>query len=183
LIKDREARIQTAREVAETLSSIAERLSRAGPQRRSSDRRARPSPRPSRPPGLLPAAAIPLGVRLWQLARSGAAPRVLAVSGAIGGTAVGLAIGVAIARGEPEAVSAPQSAAAPPRRDEPLVTPVDAPRELESAGTLAPRDLSDAVAKGLGVGKRRHRPKLRPVEAEVEPEPEPFALAPRKNPY
>ncbi len=177
LIKDREARIQSAREVADTLDAIALRLSR--PHRRSSDRRSLPGSRPSLAPGLLPPATLPLGVRLWQLARSGAAPRVLAVSGAIGGTAVGLAIGVAITARDPEPIAAAASSARPPE-PEPKVTPVESLPEPRGVAQRGPEDLTEAVAQGLGVQPRKRSPRAKPARPGA---PDRFALAPRKNPY
>jgi serine/threonine-protein kinase len=58
LIKDRDARIQTAREVSDALVSIAERLG-------SAPRRSIPAPRSSLAPGLIESRALPFGVRLW----------------------------------------------------------------------------------------------------------------------
>ena len=107
MTKDREARVQTAQEVAQQLEQIAIRLSeesgdrRFVPRRRRTDRISRlswsaPPPSPSGRPSVTPQTPAPLGVRCWQfLTRP--APRVVAAGTALGGTAVGFALGVVLA--------------------------------------------------------------------------------------
>jgi eukaryotic-like serine/threonine-protein kinase len=189
LIKDREARVQSAEAVAEQLEAIALRLCRSASdggqqQRRASDRLSI-GPRSSLVPrALLPPAALPIGVRLWRRVRAGASPRTIAITGAISGTALGMALGVQIARPKPPAITDTTSLPAPQaerRAGEPEVVPVDAPSPAAPTTVAArsERDLVTAVARGLGI-ERRQRPRGKKPPA---PPPESIALAPRKNPY
>jgi eukaryotic-like serine/threonine-protein kinase len=189
LIKDREARVQRAHEVAEQLEAIALRLCGGvapdGRQRRASDRLSI-GPRSSLlPRALLPPAALPVGVRLWRRLRAGATPRTLGIAGALGGTALGMVIGVQIARSKPSA-SAPIASLqthAERQPGEPEVVPVPstAPEAIPSAVSRGdPPDLVNAVARGLGIEKRQ-----RPQRKQPPPQPrsEAVAFVPRKNPY
>jgi serine/threonine protein kinase len=185
LIKDRQARTQSAGLLAEQLEAVALRLY-GGKQRRSSDRLSI-APRASLVPrALVPPDTLPIGVRLWRFARRGPPPRVLALSGAIGGTALGLVLGVQISRSSPE----PSPAAHEPSNGttarterglgEPDVVPIDPPRaapeRVAAAGDR--RDLVSAVARGLGIEPKRARRKAPPQK------PNAVALAPkRRNPY
>lgn len=180
LVKDREARTQSALEVAERLERVARRLSHpsrvGGQRRRATDRLSLSAPSVaagSVPRGArLPAGAFPVGVRCWQFLTRRAPPAGLMAGGAIGGTAVGLAIGVALAtskpaearRHQPEpSVAAAQPALQPERAPEP-----GEPARGASAGE---EDLVRATARALGVkqGRGPATPKL--------------ATLPRKNPY
>lgn len=183
LVKDREARTQTALEVAAELERFARRWSRstlvAGPQRRATDRLPRsepPSHRPRLPAGArLPGHAFPMGVRLWQFVTRHAPPSGLMAGGAVGGTAVGLAIGVALASPratEPQAVVEVAAMPAPLEPKARTTPPSVAPEAVASAAS-SPADLVDATAKGLGV-----KPKTSPTRPPVA-----VAVAPRKNPY
>jgi hypothetical protein len=182
LVKDREARVQTALEVAEGLEAVARRLSHpglvGGQKRRATDRLSRDLPRVSigtLPAGArLPTAAFPVGVRCWQFLTRRAPPGGLMVGGALGGTAVGLAMGVAIA-----ASSAPER-----RAEAPGVALVDPVHVAEPQGRPAPApeptpeadvDLVRATARALGV-KKKSAAVPRGVATAV-------AEAPRKNPY
>ncbi|MCK6534110.1 MAG: serine/threonine protein kinase [Polyangiaceae bacterium] len=182
LVKDREARVQTALEVAEGLEAVARRLSHpgrvGGQKRRATDRLSRDLPRVSigtLPAGArLPTAAFPVGVRCWQFLTRRAPPGGLMVGGALGGTAVGLAMGVAIA-----ASSAPER-----RAEAPGVALVDPVHVAEPQGSPAPApeptpeadvDLVRATARALGV-KKKTAAVPRGVATAV-------AEAPRKNPY
>jgi eukaryotic-like serine/threonine-protein kinase len=185
LIKDREARVQSAAQVAEQLEAIALRSCRAGQPRRASDRLSI-GPRSSLVPrALLPPEALPVGVRWWRRARASVSPRALGITGALAGSVLGIALGVQIARAKPGASSAAPNATEPPRWErragEPEVVPVDGrslpPPRAEASNQE--RDLVRSVARGLGIERRqRQRGKEPPV-----PPRDPVALAPRKNPY
>jgi hypothetical protein len=104
LTKDRERRIATAAELGDRLERIAMRLAmRAGdarftPKRRATDRVSRISLLPSEPPAVETAPESVPSVRGWQFVTRQRVPRsVIAASTALGGTAIGIAIGVAIA--------------------------------------------------------------------------------------
>lgn len=165
LVKDREARIQTAEALAARLEHQAFVLSggqaRVGLRRRATDRLAPPSldARFTQPPpaARLPDAALPRGVRAWQLLASNASPRrMIATSSALAGTAVGFALGVVIAsRGPTLGVT---GAALPPllapieaRPEHAAVTPDSLPPGAEST------DLAEATARSLGVGAKPRR--------------------------
>ncbi len=185
LIKDRAARTPTALEVAEQLEHVAHCLERgrASNRRRSTDRlpRAeRPTPVPEA--ARMPARAYPLGVRCWQFLTRTAPPKgVVAASGALGGTAVGLALGVALSGNAPppleRALPALSSVAhkSPVARAQPPEVPSSAPQRAE-------KDLVRAAARGLGIDKKKNaaaskRRRRRAAPARV-------ALLPRdKNPY
>ncbi len=175
LIKDREARTQTAHEVASELEAIAERLADGTSQRISYFER----PRASLPPrALLPARTLPLGVRAVRALKSGATPRTLAAVGALAGTTLGLAIGVQLAaRGAPEA-KVPAAPAVTTVALEPSVTPVESTTS-ESAPARAERgDLESLVAKGLGLPEQRAKRRRAPRKPS-----RPVAMVPRKHPY
>jgi serine/threonine-protein kinase len=179
LVKDRDARTQTALEVATELEAIAARLSAAESKKPIADR-----PRLSLPPrALLPAKTLPIGVRLWKRVRTSTAPRLLAIGGAIGGTALGLMIGVKIAERPATSERAPALKASDSGRRA-LLEPE--PPAIARRAALKPRarivaparkpSLSRAVAKGLGIP--------RPI-ARKKPAPKPIAVAfaRRKNSY
>lgn len=175
LIKDRDARVGSALEVAEELERVARQLSDprrvSGRKRRATDRLSGLPPRVVPKAGAeLPASAFPMGVRCWRLLTRRAPPAGLMAGGALGGTALGVAIGIAVATQSPseKAISAPEAKleSAPPAAER------AAPRP-ESARAESPpeADLVKATAKGLGLKKA---PGLVPA---------PLAALPRKNPY
>jgi len=198
LVKDREARTQTALELAEQLEAVARRIAGArgrstrGPQRRATDRlpdTAR-SARGSRAlqGAQLPAGTFPVGVRCWQFLARSTPPSGLMVGGALGGTAIGLAIGVAIATAQPAdapsatparaATETPRQSSASPL-EPPVRTAVEAP-----AHSAAPTDLVTATARALGVEPKK--PKRRAVAPKAPARPASgsvVASVPRKNPY
>ncbi len=199
LIKDRAARVQTALELAERLEAMALVLAASRGRRRSAAR----AVRNSIPPTELPPRMLPPGARLWHTARQRLSPRlVIALGSALGGTAVGLALGAMVLgsasdpapRAEPgvAARQAPAATAATPSTA-PLVTPVSG--EPTAEGPAEPEtDLVRATAKSLGIRLHRRRARLEarpPTPAEQPPEgpPEPRAQSvaslglPRKNPY
>ena len=182
LVKDREARVQSALEVAEVLEGVARALSHpsrvGGQMRRATDRLSSIQPSVSigvLPKGArLPSTAFPVGVRCWQFITRRAPPGGLMVGGAIGGTAVGLAMGVAIAASsvpERRELAPPVAAAELPRSVDPAV---DAPRVLLDPSGEEP-DLVTATARALDVKKKLPKAQ-RPASTAV-------AEAPRKNPY
>lgn len=186
LVKDREARTQSALEVAEELEQIARRLSHpdrvGGQKRRATDRL--PDQRVSRrslsqvpSAARLPASAFPVGVRCWQFLTRHTAPGGLMVGGAIGGTAVGLAIGVAIATSKgpttPAArTAAPMAVANPEQRPPERVVEVTEP----APAALEEVDLVRATARALGVKRPARGTPPPPATTAV-------AATPRGNPY
>ena len=186
LVKDRDARTQSALELAEDLERVARRIGRSdvvpgAPRRRALDRIPSRAVRaiPASPSAAqLPPRTFPVGVRCWQFLTRHAPPTGIMAGGAIGGTAFGLAIGVAVASSrapETRSVESPPAlvARAPTlpevRREPSQAQRVTLPAEPE-------RDLVRATAKGLGVGVKP--PAKRTDDARVAER-----LAPRKNPY
>lgn len=184
LVKDREARVQSALEVAEELERVARRLSHpgrvGGQRRRATDRLSSRAPlvtSGSVPPGArLPASAFPMGVRCWQFITRRAPPGGLMVGGALGGTAIGLALGVAVATRQPPAAAAvapaPRAQQVTPARS---AEPVGRPHVSAPAPGNDDTDLVRATARALGVKKA---PALAP-----QPPSTAVAALPRKNPY
>jgi serine/threonine-protein kinase len=168
LIKDRDRRVQSARELGEALERIALVLAEQSGQaphlrRRATDRlsqaplaltrtlRAPPDDAAADEPIELPVRLGPAGVRCWQFLARAVPPRgALVASTALGGTALGIALGVAIAGGsaaQPAREGAHAPASTPPRYPPPealavapLVTPVeaDAPPPLVAEREVEP---------------------------------------------
>ncbi|MCA9594560.1 MAG: serine/threonine protein kinase [Myxococcales bacterium] len=181
LVKDREARTQSAEDVAKQLDHVVRVLEQSPRRRRVTDRlplpdRVTPLPRAAR----MPPRTYPLGIRCWQfLSRSVPPKGVVAASGALGGTAVGLALGVALSANAPPSpleARLPALARVAQRVEvaeaEPAVKTAPA-----SAKATTPRekDLVRAAARGLGIAAKKPKRGKRATK---------LALLPRsKNPY
>jgi len=200
LIKDRAARVQTALELAEQLESMALLLAASRGRRRGAAQAIRRSVARN---AELPPRLLPPGARLWHTARRRLSPGlVIALGSALGGTAVGLALGASLfgprARARPSeqaetTVAEPAATAAAPGALR--VTPVSG--ESAQAEQAEPEtDLVRATARGLGIHMHHHRrsvakapfrgrraPGDRHADAPEQDEPVAALGLPRKNPY
>jgi serine/threonine-protein kinase len=175
LIKDREVRTKSARDVAEQLERVALRIEARRAARRPASVRGAvlpktALPRPRQNPTLqtlgMPARVLPLGVRIWQLIRKKGMPRsILAGTSAALGIALGL--GVGLTRGPEPPPSTPSSTLAPitmtlpaavarppePQAAVPECAPAEAKPKLSSppARPDQPDDLVSAAARSLGI--------------------------------
>jgi eukaryotic-like serine/threonine-protein kinase len=161
LIKDREQRTGDALELARELERIARKLSRdaseCGPRRRATDRFQLGEPESGRPRlAGLPAQAFPLGVRCWRFVTRRSPPGGLVAGGVLGGTALGLFLGVAVAG----TVAAPP----PPPRLTPPATLAPAARVSTAPaarGAKAPAETDLVRATAVGLGLERHGDRAR----------------------
>jgi len=166
LMKDRDRRVQTAREVSDRLGTIARRL--GGPlalgtaKRRATDRLPRDLARDTEGSSKT---LFALGVEeLKVLAKLRARRSTIGIASAITGIVIGALVAVLVGGqrgasdvgGAPAQAAAliPMSAAVPPA---PAPLPPAAGPRGGSGSSGDPRDLALAVARGLGVGaKPRH---------------------------
>jgi serine/threonine protein kinase len=177
LVKDREVRLDSARQIAEQLERIAWRLSASGAERapiarrRATDRlsagpRELRSGRPSLATTGMPSRVLPVGVRWWHWFEGQSSARALmALSSAIAGAVVGGVLGHLMAdasSGEPVTIpfvdapaaavsqddSGPATRSSQEERRE--VTPPAASRLAR--GEQPPISLVQSMAQGLGLG-------------------------------
>jgi eukaryotic-like serine/threonine-protein kinase len=177
LIKDREVRTQSARDVAEQLERVALKLeARSATRRPASVRGAvlpksltRPSPRPTPETAGMPARVLPLGVRIWQFVGRKGVPRgILAGGSAALGIALGLGVGLFRSPDPPPPTSATTTttsltpikltlpvAAANSVARQPAAAecaPVEtAPKPSSRPEKDQPNDLVSAAARSLGI--------------------------------
>jgi serine/threonine protein kinase len=174
LIKDREVRTQSARDVAEQLERVALKIeARSATRRPASVRGAvlpksltRPNPRPTPETAGMPARVLPLGVRMWQfIGRKGMPRGILAGGSAALGIALGLGVGLFRNPDPPPPTSttttltpitltlpaaAANSVARAPTTAE--CAPVEtAPKPSSPAAKDRPNDLVTAAARSLGI--------------------------------
>jgi serine/threonine-protein kinase len=146
LHKDRDMRVQTARDLADRLGKVARRLAgdaELAPKRRATDRLPRSENGEVK-------SRIALGVdELRVLANLRARRTMLAIGGAIFGIAVGVAAAFAFGASRPPSVLA----ATPPGPHPPKAPKAMdlAPREKRGSVPDAEPDLASAIARGLGV--------------------------------
>jgi eukaryotic-like serine/threonine-protein kinase len=186
LIKDREARLASARQVAEQLERIAWRLSASGAERapvvrrRATDRlsagpRELRSGRPTLATTGMPSRVLPAGVRWWHwFEGQSSARQLIALTSAIAGAAVGGVLGHLMAdasAGEPVSFPFAAAPAAPvsARRVDPAVRPPLPKPSAVTSSCLSPGDpqpisLVQSVARGLGLGQDPSRQGL-PITA------------------
>lgn len=172
LVKDRTHRTKSALVLGEELEAIARRIARgrrvAGPARRATD--------------CLPDARRTGGARLWQLVTL--RPSAGKVVGGVGTTALGIALGVAIAGGgsqKSDGATVSPAALAPSPEPVPAKPPASAPSRAEPS-----LDLVHATARGLGIKARKRRPATLSPPAKLassEPVSEATEELLRKNPY
>jgi serine/threonine protein kinase len=177
LVKDREARLAGARQIAEQLERIAWRLSASGAdrapivRRRATDRlsagpRELRSGRPSLATTGMPSRVLPVGVRWWHwFEGQSSARQLMALTCAIAGAVVGGVLGHLMAdasAGEPVSLPfvAQPTAAAPVEHIEPAARPPSGDRPVSAmrASCQAPAEqqpisLVQSVARGLGLGQ------------------------------
>jgi hypothetical protein len=171
LTKDREARIATAREVAERLEAVARRLSRGGERgRRATDRLPpAPLPAPRVPAGArMPDQAFPVGVRAWRSLMQRAPRRAIAAGGVLGGTLLGIGIGMMLvgsAPAEPVVVQAAPLVAAPAlaRAAVREVATPERPGVVPPPKSAGDESLARAAARGLGVQRKSPRRAAKPA--------------------
>lgn len=164
LNKDRERRLQTAGELAERLERVAMRLAmvtgdpRGTPRRRATDRISRISGVPAPPTIAVSPAPAPRSPTSWRgLVRE--APRsVIAVSSALGGTALGLVLGVAVAGGDPDS---PASSSLEENRAGPAVPVV----QVKAAAAITPpSEAHSAKPRRTAASTRNERTSPEPEE-------------------
>jgi serine/threonine protein kinase len=167
LMKDRDRRVQTAREVSDRLGTIARRLGGSlvlgTAKRRATDRLPRDLGRNAEGGSRN---LFTLGVdELKVLARMRARRSTIGIASAITGIAIGALVAVLVGgqRGSVEGAGAPSPTpaltpmSAPVARAPAAPSPPSAGPRRGSGSTGDPRDLALAVARGLGVGaKPRH---------------------------
>ena len=189
LIKDREVRTQSARDVAEQLERVALRIeARSAARRPASVRGAilpkaltRPSPRPTPEASGMPARVLPIGVRMWQfIGRKGMPRGILAGGSAALGIALGLGVGVFRNPDPPPSptsttlapitLTLPAAANSVARQPAaPECAPVEtAAKPSSRPGQPQPSDLVSTAARSLG------------IDPTAKPKPQ-LAVAPRSR--
>ncbi|MBN1607316.1 MAG: serine/threonine protein kinase [Polyangiaceae bacterium] len=177
LVKDREARLGSARQLAEQLERIAWRLSASGAERasiarrRATDRlstgpRELRSGRPSLATTGMPSRVLPVGVRWWHwFEGQSSARQLIALSSAIAGAVVGGVLGHLMAdasAGEPVSLpfaDAPVAAVSMREYNPAVRSPfgehpkVPMPSSRLARGEQQPISLVQSVARGLGLGQ------------------------------
>ena len=192
LIKDREVRTQSARDVAEQLERVALKLEARTAARRPASVRgavvpkshARKQPRPTLETVGMPARVLPLGVRIWQfIGRKGMPRGILAGGSAVLGIALGLGVGLFrnpdLPAAPPSTTLAPITLTLPAAAANSVArvpaaaecAPVEtAPKASQPAGQAQPNDLVTAAARSLGINpsaKPKPQPAVTPRSRKV----------------